>query len=52
MPELDRAWSIQLRKAIGAPYKQCYKNAFVEGYVAELEWLLQTDPRVERFARV
>jgi hypothetical protein len=24
----------------------------VEGYVAELEWLLQTDPRVERFARV
>ena len=28
MPELDRAWSIQLKKAIGARYKQCYKNAF------------------------
>jgi hypothetical protein len=28
MPELDRAWSIQLKRAIGAHYKQCYKKAF------------------------
>jgi hypothetical protein len=24
----------------------------VEGYVAELEWLLRTNPKVEQFARV